>query len=53
MLADQQRRTVQEEERQNETSLRLSTEILKLTKEIHGKTRGPAAAERPASGASA
>ena len=38
MLADQQRRRVQEEERQNETLLRLSTEILKLTKEIHGKT---------------
>jgi Protein of unknown function (DUF1003) len=35
VIADQQWRTVQEEEQQNETLLRLSNEILALTKEIH------------------
>jgi hypothetical protein len=35
VVADQQWRTVQEEEQQNETLLRLSNEILGLTKEIY------------------
>jgi uncharacterized membrane protein len=35
VIADQQWRTVQEEEQQNERLLRLSNEILDLTKEIH------------------
>jgi uncharacterized membrane protein len=35
VIADQQWQTVQEEEQQNETLLRLSAEILDLTKEIH------------------
>ena len=53
VLADQEWRTVQDEEQQNETLLQLSTEILELTKEIHGTTPGPAAAGRPGSGARA
>lgn len=35
VIADHQWQTVQEEERQNETLLELSTEILDLTKQIH------------------
>jgi len=35
VIADQQWRTVQEEEQQNKTLLRLSNEILGLTKQIH------------------
>jgi len=35
VLADQQWQTVQDEERQNETLLNLSQQILELTKEIH------------------
>jgi hypothetical protein len=35
VIVDQQWRTVQEEEQQNETLLRLSNEILGLTKEIY------------------
>jgi hypothetical protein len=39
VIADQQWRTVQEEEQQNETLLCLSNEILGLIKEIHTATR--------------
>ena len=35
VIADQQWQTVQDEEQQNERLLRLSNEILELTKEIH------------------
>jgi uncharacterized membrane protein len=35
VIADQQWRTVQDEEQQNERLLRLSSEILDLTKEMH------------------
>jgi hypothetical protein len=35
VIADEAWRTVQEEEQQNERLLRLSNEILDLTKEIH------------------
>ena len=44
VLADQQWRTVQGEERQNEELLRLSTEILELTKAIHATSAAPAPA---------
>ena len=36
VLADQQWRTVQDEDRQNKQLLELSEEILKLTKEVRG-----------------
>jgi uncharacterized membrane protein len=44
VLADHQWQTVQEEEQQNEQLLRLSTQILELTKAIHALdiTRSPA-----------
>lgn len=42
MIADEAWRTVQQEEQQNETLLRLSTEILDLAKEIHAAS-APAA----------
>jgi len=45
VLADNQWQTVQQEERQNEQLLRLSTQILNLTKEIHAMNVG-----RPAGG---
>ena len=45
VLADQQWRTVQGEERQNYELLRLSTEILELTKAIHATSVGSAPAE--------
>ena len=38
VLADQQWLTVQDEEQQNEELLRLSTQILELTKAIHAKS---------------
>jgi uncharacterized membrane protein len=38
VIADQQWRTVQDEEQQNERLLRLSNEILDLTKEIHASS---------------
>ena len=41
VIADQQWRTVQEEEQQNERLLRLSNEILDLTKEIHAASATP------------
>ena len=44
VLADQQWRTVQDEERQNDELLRLSTEILQLTKAIHATNAAPAPA---------
>jgi uncharacterized membrane protein len=46
VIADQQWQTVQEEEQQNERLLRLSNEILHLTKEIHATS---ATAPRPTS----
>ena len=45
VLADQQWRTVQGEERQNYELLRLSTEILELTRAIHATSAGSAPAE--------
>ena len=47
VIADQQWRTVQEEEQQNERLLRLSNEILDLTKEIHAASATAAPASRP------
>lgn len=44
VLADQQWRTAQDEERQNDELLRLSTEILELTKAIHATSAAPAPA---------
>jgi uncharacterized membrane protein len=44
VLADQQWRTVQDEERQNDELLRLSTEILGLTKAIHATSAASAPA---------
>jgi hypothetical protein len=44
VLADHQWQTVQEEDRQNEELLRLSNQILELTKAIHAM----AAAQSPA-----
>ncbi|MGH8835133.1 MAG: DUF1003 domain-containing protein [Actinomycetes bacterium] len=40
VLADQQWRTVQDEERQNEQLLNLSNQILELTKAIHAMASG-------------
>jgi uncharacterized membrane protein len=53
VIADQQWQTVQEEEQQNERLLRLSTEILHLTKEIHttSATAPPASSPPSQSGA--
>ena len=48
VIADQQWRTVQEEEQQNERLLRLSNEILDLTKEIHAASATAAPASRSA-----
>ena len=45
VIADQQWQTVQEEEQQNERLLRLSNEILDLTKEIHAASATRTAAE--------
>jgi uncharacterized membrane protein len=47
VIADQQWRTVQEEEQQNERLLRLSNEILVLTKEIHAASATTTPASRP------
>ncbi|MBO3751946.1 DUF1003 domain-containing protein [Streptosporangiaceae bacterium NEAU-GS5] len=52
VLADQQWRTVQDEEQQNEKLLRLSSEILDLTKAIYatGAARTPGGPARPRGG---
>ena len=47
VIADQQWRTVQEEEQQNEQLLRQSNEILDLTKEIHAASAAATPARRP------
>jgi uncharacterized membrane protein len=47
VIADQQWRTVQEEEQQNERLLRLSNEILALTKEIHAASATASPARQP------
>jgi uncharacterized membrane protein len=47
VIADQQWRTVLEEEQQNERLLRLSNEILDLTKEIHAASATATPASRP------
>ena len=47
VIADQQWETVQEEEQQNERLLRLSTEILDLTKEIHAASAKVTTASPP------
>ena len=47
VIADQQWRTVQEEEQQNERLLRQSNEILDLTKEIHAASAATTPARRP------
>jgi uncharacterized membrane protein len=49
VLADQQWRTVQDEEQQNEELLRLSNQILELTKAIHATSAAPAPAGTPES----
>jgi uncharacterized membrane protein len=49
VIADQQWQTVQEEEQQNERLLRLSNEILDLTKEIHAATATATPASSPSS----
>jgi uncharacterized membrane protein len=51
-LADQQWWTVQEEEQQNEDLLRVSSQILQLTKAIHAMTaaRAPADPTQPDGG---
>ena len=41
VLADQQWQTVQDEEQQNEELLRLSNQILELTKAIHATSAAP------------
>jgi uncharacterized membrane protein len=53
VLADQQWRTVQDEEQQNEELLRLSNQILELTKAIHAMSaagRPPARPHQTAAG---
>jgi uncharacterized membrane protein len=52
VLADQQWRTVQDEEQQNEELLRLSNQILELTKAIHATSaaRAPAGPPEPDGG---
>jgi hypothetical protein len=47
VIADQQWRTVQREEQQNERLLRLSNEILALTKEIHAASATASPARQP------
>jgi uncharacterized membrane protein len=47
VIADQQWRTVQEEEQQNERLLRLSNEILALTKEIQAASATASPARQP------
>ncbi len=47
VIADEAWRTVQEEEQQNEKLLRLSNEILDLTKEIHAARASATPAPRP------
>ena len=47
VIADQQWRTVQEEEQQNEQLLRQSNEILDLTKQIHAASAATTPASRP------
>jgi uncharacterized membrane protein len=47
VLADQQWQTVQDEEQQNEELLRLSNQILELTKAIHATSGARAPAARP------
>ena len=47
VIADEAWRTVKDEEQQNERLLRLSTEILDLTKEIHAAKASATAASRP------
>jgi uncharacterized membrane protein len=44
VIADQQWQTVKEEDQQNEELLRLSNQILELTRAIHANTRAPSAA---------
>src|SRR5437773_11111488 len=43
VVADQQWQTVQEEDRQNQDLLKLSNQILELTRAIHARTSGPTA----------
>ncbi|TCN41092.1 uncharacterized protein DUF1003 [Kribbella orskensis] len=47
VIADEAWRTVQEEEQQNERLLRLSSEILDLTKEIHAAGASATPTSRP------
>ena len=47
VIADEAWRTVEEEEQQNERLLRLSNEILDLTKEIHSANAAATPASRP------
>lgn len=47
VIADQEWRTVQDEEQQNERLLRLSSEILDLTKEIRAASASATPASRP------
>ena len=47
VIADEQWRTVQEEERQNEVLLRLSNEMLALVREIHATSGTAAPTGRP------
>ena len=49
VLADQQWQTVQDEEQQNEELLRLSNQILELTKAIHATSAARAPAGPPES----
>ena len=50
VLADHQWQTVQDEERQNEELLQLSSQILELTKAIHAMTSAQASADPAGSG---
>ena len=47
VIADEQWRTVQEEEQQNEVLLRLSQEILDLTRELHAVSAAATPPARP------
>ena len=47
VIADEAWRTVEEEEKQNERLLRLSNEILDLTKEIHAASASATPTSRP------
>ncbi|HEY9495053.1 MAG TPA: DUF1003 domain-containing protein [Intrasporangium sp.] len=53
VIADEAWRTVQEEEQQNEILLRLSNEILDLTKEIHAASAAASPPGRPGAQAGA